>query len=280
MAVVPQPILKSCLDEMALDKDNANQFADSDDDEEEDEKPKTKKGKAGKDEPIGIEANSYKGSLCFKPGKGSNSSIYYVKYVVAKNGNGLDRDEKNQLAAKLAEAQAQVVSLKATLQQTRTETQTLLAQPTNEQAVLRIDEEGTALQQLDTKVQDARQLKVDEKSLQKIKRRVNNMVSHWRKRRRLCMDFLYSMEEHTDGTISAKKCLAGDGQIELDSDEVIAKRAVEYGRKKRTTNRRPTKRAKTTSHVPPGMEPNEAFVAVLLDANKGSVKRVYLDGDE
>ena len=73
--------------------------------------------------PVDVEANSYKGSLCFKPGKGINSSVYYVKYSIAKNGNGLDRDDKNQLAAKLAEAQAQVASLKATLQKTRTETQ-------------------------------------------------------------------------------------------------------------------------------------------------------------
>ena len=119
--------------------------------------------------------------------------------------------------------------------------------------------------------------------MQQIKRRIDTMVTHWRKRRRICMDFLFSMEEHTDGTISAKKCLQGDGAIELESDEVVAKRAVEYAKKKRNRPTLGAKRAVRSSKTAykskiPGIEPTESFVAVLLDS-QGSVKRVHTDDE-
>lgn len=286
--VVPSPILKACLKEMALDKESDNQFADSDDGDDEDNQPKKKKAKktAAKNHQesgIDVQANSYKGSLTYKEGsKGVSSSLYYVNYTIAKNGDGLSRDDKNKLLADLNAAQTQRASMQGTLEQTKAVADKLLAEPTNEQAVARLEEEAAALQQLSQQVDEARQYKDNATYMSQTKRRINNMVSYWRKRRRLCLDFLYSMEELSEGTVSAKKCLAGDGQIELDSDEVLAKRAVEYGKKKRSCPlsigaKRPLNMKKKAPKTKvPGIEPSESFVAVLLDT-QGSVKRVHID---
>ena len=279
--VVPAPILKACLGDMALDKQSSNQFADSDD--EEDDEPKKKKAKTlSNEESIDVEANSYKGSLSYKPGKGDSSSLFYVNYTIAKNGDGLSRDDKNKLLADLAAAQAQEASIQATLKQTKADADKLLAEPTNEQAVALLEAEASALQKLKQEVEAASKFKDNAKYMQQTKRRIDNMVSYWRNRRRLCMDFLYSMEELTEGTISAKKCLTGDGQIELDSDEVTAKRAVEYGKKKRSRPsigaKRPIKSKQVSKSKVPGIEPTESFVAVLLDT-QGSVKRVHIDDE-
>jgi hypothetical protein len=109
------------------------------------------------------------------------------------------------------------------------------------------------------------------------------MTGQWRKRRRICMDFLIAMEENTEGIVSVKKCLGGDGQIEIDSDQAIVTSAVAFGNKKRSrtllAKKVPvgslTKKAKT-SHESSSLSPNEAFVAVTLNS-QGLVERIYLD---
>lgn len=118
------------------------------------------------------------------------------------------------------------------------------------------------------------------------------MATQWRKRKRICMDFLIMMEESTEGTVSAKKCLAGDGQIDLESDETAIKNMIAYGNKKRSMTSRPVKKAKVskslggkTTGLPSsetltsGLTADANFVAVRLDSS-GQVERVYLAGDE
>lgn len=263
---------------MALDTDASTQFADSDDEDE----PKKKKSKPKK-EPSDAEANSYKGSLSFKSGKGTSSSLYYVNYATAKNGDGLEPDEKTKLSAALATAQAEEAALKASLKKTQAETAKLLSEPTNEEANARLEKEEAELLDLQEQLEAARKLKVNEKHKQQTKRRIDNMATYWRKRRRICMDFMIAMEENTDGTISAKKCFAGDGQIELDSDEAVAKGAIEYGKKKRSRPmhagaKRSIKSTKLSKNSKAGIPPSESFVAVLLDT-QGCVERVHLDDE-
>jgi hypothetical protein len=261
---------------MALDTDASTQFADSDDDEE------APKKKSKKDDTA--EAVPYKGSLSFKAGKGSNSSLYYTNYNTAKNGDGLDREEKNKLATDLAAAEAEEAALKQTLATMRSMTTKLLSEPFNEEATARLEKEEAELSDLQEELEAARKLKVNEKHKEQTKRRIENMATFWRKRRRICMDFLISMEEVTDGTISAKKCLAGDGQIELDSDEAVAKAAIEYAKKKRAGPKslggKKLSFAKTsaTTSKSGSIPPSESFVAVLLDS-QGCVQRVHLDDD-
>lgn len=104
-------------------------------------------------------------------------------------------------------------------------------------------------------------------------------------------EFLVSMEENTDGSVSAKKCLSGDGQIDIDSDEAIAKSAVEFAKKKRAKlggalggKKRPAVRSSkqpATANAPETdtISASEDFVAVTLDS-QGNVKRVLVGDQE
>jgi hypothetical protein len=276
-AIIPSPVLKSCLDDMALDKVEAD-FADSDD---EDTAPKKKPAKTSDD--------LYAGSLAFKSAKSSNASLYYVDHSKLKNnGDGLERDQRNDLMGDVAKTDAELTALKTNVKTMTTETEKLLSQPTNEEATSRLETEESTLTDLQEKVEGGRKLKVNEKHKQQTKRRIDNMTVQWRKRRRMCMDFLIAMEENTDGTVSLKKCLKGEGQIDIDSDEAVAANAVAYGKSKRAQPMVGKKRPLVASKKVPGPAPSstgsglpasESFVAVTLDS-QGSVHRVHLDNDE
>lgn len=254
---------------MALDTDSSTQFAD---DEDEDEEPAKKVAKPKKENP---EAVPYKNSLSFKAGKGSNTSLYYVNYNTAKGGDGLDRDSKNLLASNMATADAEESVLKQTLAALRAETEKLLSEPKNEELLGRLDREETELGALTEKLTAARKLKVNEAHKATTKKRIEHYATFWRKRRRLCVDFLFTMEEATDGQINAKKCLAGDGQVDCESDELVAKQAIDYAKSK-SNSHGPKKlvSSRTSAISQNGIQPSESFVAVLLDA-KGSVERVH-----
>eukprot|EP00975_Prorocentrum_lima_P024122 5077112-Prorocentrum_lima.AAC.1 len=66
--LVPQPILRKCLD-MMVDKSNDNPFADDSDDE--DEKPSKKKSASKKS------TDEYAGSIRVKEGRNTNNTLYY-----------------------------------------------------------------------------------------------------------------------------------------------------------------------------------------------------------
>jgi regulator of replication initiation timing len=263
---------------MALDKSEAV-FADSDD--EEDKAPKKKKAEPkASDDP-------YKGALSFKSGKSANSCLYYVDYTKLKNnGDGLLPDERNELTGDLHKTKAELDALKTTVKTMTLETDKLLSEPTNEELDARLEADEAELDELREQAEAGRKLKVNEKYKQQIKRRIDAMTTVWRKRRRICMDFLIAMEENTDGTVSVKKCLKGDGQIDIDSDEAIVAAAVEYGLKKRARPasnkmKRTLGVAKTApkSSSASGLAANESFVAVTLDS-QGRIQRVHLEDEE
>ena len=276
-AIVPSPVLKGCLDDMALDKSEAV-FADSDD--EEDKAPKKKTEPKASDDP-------YKGALSFKSGKSANSCLYYVDYTKLKNnGDGLLPDERNELSGDLHKTKAELDALKTTVKSMTLETDKLLSEPTNEELDARLEADEAELAELREQAEAGRKLKVNEKYKQQIKRRIDAMTTVWRKRRRLCMDFLMAMEENTDGTVSVKKCLKGDGQIDIDSDEAIVAAAVEYGQKQRARPasykmKRILGGAKTApkSSSTSGLAASESFVAVTLDS-QGRIQRVHLEDAE
>ena len=112
------------------------------------------------------------------------------------------------------------------------------------------------------------------------------------------MSFLVQMEESSDGTVQAKKCLAGDGPMALDSDEAVAKAAIRLAKDKRARTAsssggvagkgggRAVKIAKTKSvnnskggsGTESLVDPN--FVAVRLDPHHNKVERIYVDDTE
>jgi regulator of replication initiation timing len=275
-AIIPSPVLKSCLDDMALDK-SEGVFADSDDEEE--KAPKKKAEPKASDDP-------YKGALSFKSGKSANSCLYYVDYTKLKNnGDGLLPDERNELTTHLHKTIAELDALKMNVKTMTLETDKLLSEPTNEELDARLEADETNLAELREQAEAGRKLKVNEKYKQQIKRRIDAMTTVWRKRRRICMDFLIAMEENTDGTVNVKKCLKGDGQIDIDSDEAIVSAAVEYGMKQRARPashkmKRISGIAKTASKssTTSGLTASESFVAVTLDS-QGRIQRVHLEDE-
>jgi hypothetical protein len=277
-AVVPSPVLKSCLDDMALDGlNNAGcGFADSDDEgvsTKATAKPKKESG------------DSFAGSLMFKGSKNPSTSLYYSdQNKLPNNGNGLERDVRDDLYSKIAQQKAEMEMLGTKLKVMKSETTTLLGQPTNEEAVTRLLTEESTLAEIVEQAEEARKLQVNENYKKQVKRRIDNMTAEWRKRRRLCMDFLIVMEESTDGTISMKKCMSGDGQIDIDSDEGVAKAAVSYTKQKRNNPKKRgiggrtivSNKAGGGGAAGSGLVADENFVGVLLNS-QGCVKRVYVD---
>ena len=255
------------------DDDDKNPFDDSDGEEEEAEE------KSSSTEP-------YAGSLHFKPGRNASSSLYYVDYTKLKE---MDHEERNALANDIAIAKGEETVLRESIKSKLTEASKLLSEPTNEEAAVLLENEESAMVMLEAKLSEARALKVNEKHRQKTKKSIQHMAAQWRKRKRMCMEFLNNMEEMTDGTISVKKCLSGDGQICLDSDEVVAKGAIKLAKAKQArahlggglkNKKRKIGQQKSGASARPGNSlADPSFVAVVLDSQM-SIRRVHVDDDE
>lgn len=269
-AVVPSPVLKQCLDDMTLDKEDCtNIFADSDDDEPNVSKKKQKRNSG----------DEFAGALGFKAGRNANTSLYYVDHTKQKNnGNGLEIDVRERLLADKSQTEDTHAKLKSELLQMELDTKRLNSEPTNEEAMAKLEADETAVVGLLVKVEEARKLKVNEKHKMQTKLRIEGMTKQWRKRRRICMDFLVSMEENTDGSISMKKCLAGDGQIDIESDEKALKDTKTFAGNKRARKkvksvcRKPLPTQDSSSHV----TADENFIGILLDS-QGNITRAYLE---
>lgn len=253
---------------MVPDKfDGKNIFEDSEGEEE------------SKNSPQKEETEPYSAALVFKVGKNLSTNLYFVDYTKVK---GMDREEQEGLKNDLGMAKVEQEAIEATLRSTRDLTAKLLAEPTNEELTLRLSAEETFLQELENKVEEARKLKVNEKHKDKTKKRIEQMAAQWRQRRRVCLEFLTTMEENTDGAVSRSKCLKGDGQIIIESDEVVAKAAIDYAKEKRSRIGKGGLRRRKTLSVDPvvgecttvGLESH--IVAVTLDAQL-NVVRVYDD---
>lgn len=260
---------------MVVEKDdNRNPFVDDSDNEEENSSKAANNSSSTPSDP-------YAGSFQLKLGKSQATNLYYVDYNKRK---GLDVEERNLLLQNIATANATEESLKGTLKSTLARADKLLSEPTNEVIAEQLEIQGATVQKLEKNVQEAMKLKVNEKHKQAIKRKIQSMAAQWRRRKRLCMDFLIALEENTDGAVRAKKCLSGDGPIALDSDEIVAKSAVEYAKNKRARQSQPTKRrrvmksSKTKKPNSPTSLADEDFVAVNLDSQH-CVCRIYVDDE-
>lgn len=255
---------------MALDRSTGTVFAESDDDDEDDKPGDSKPPKS---------SSPYSGSICFKAGKAFNTSLYYVDYKQLKNnGNGLDGEEKGKLYSDLAQAKERKEFFTHSIQAARGSIERLRSEPTNVEATIQLATQEAGLELLLTEVEAARDLKCNEQTKKQLKRQIEHMVQEWCKRRRMCVEFLNSMEDYTDGTISAKQCLGGDGQIEIDSDESVIKAAIAFAKSRKNKPRtlRLTNRSDSTSLGPP---PSASFVGVKLGL-RNDLERVVVDEED
>ena len=278
--VIPSPVLKTCLEEMIVDTARGDDGSD-----DEDDKPKKgKKKKAGGGGGAGdggsgaagatsasALASGYVDSLRLKSGRNANNVLYFTNHDKSANGgNGLPPDERNELVAAEQKSNQDLQSKRNELTAIQRETKQLLSEPTNEEAKERQNREEKILADLQASVEESRQYAGNEKKREQTKKRIRNLADIWWKRRRQCTDFLQGMEDATEGTISVKKCLAGDGQIDIDSDEAIinAEREMYEMRK--------AKKAKTKTHsTSGGVPPSTNFIGVQFSSTS-KVERVYV----
>jgi hypothetical protein len=236
-ATVPSVILRVCLDEMVFDDTPKDGFDDSDDEHEGNNSKKKKKKSA---EQSSSSSDPYASTVLMKEGRNMSNNLYFLDQTKGttdnNGGNGLTPDHRNQLDTDFAQATADGMDSKDKLQQLTKEATQLLSEPTNEEIGMRLDNDVSSMKELNDKLLQFRELKVHEASRKKTQKGIEYFASVWRSRKRMCSDFLISMEECTEGSVSMKKCLNGDGQIELDGDEAIVKAVVDYGKRKRQTN--------------------------------------------
>ena len=273
---------------MSYDKKHkGNQFAEDSDDD----------GDGGTDDMKSDDDKDAKepfaGSLCFKVGKNQGTHLYFVNH---NKLTPISFDERSELLNKLANARAEEDALKATLKDTMDLTARLLSEPTNEEAVALLETGEAQALEMKAALEEARKLQVNQQHKVKTKRSIDHLAAHWRIRKRLCMDFLINLEENTDGSVQAKKCLSGDGQIALDSDENVAKAAIRMIKDKRArmallnnrgggAGKKMGKSSKmsggagTSKGGKAASLADENFVAVNLDS-QNSVCRIYVDDEE
>ena len=90
------------------------------------------------------------------------------------------------------------------------------------------------------------------------------------------MQFISMMEESTEGTVSLKKCLKGDGPLEIDSDEAAIKGASTFAQRKRPSVSRGSLSSGGRSGLDhDGLRPDDNFIGVTLSA-LGKPERVFL----
>jgi hypothetical protein len=87
------------------------------------------------------------------------------------------------------------------------------------------------------------------------------------------------MEESTEGTISLKKCLKGEGALEIDSDEVAIGGAIAFAKRKRPkVSRGSLAGGGKSGDESTSVRPDENFIGVQLSA-QGRPERVFMPGE-
>jgi hypothetical protein len=264
---------------MSSMKNKVHFFDDSDDEREDasdDETKKSKRNKTASSE--SRNQDPYESSICVKEGRNASVTLYYVdQNKLFNNGDGLLADSRDSLIANHEQAKAKLEHLNLQLTDTLSQTAVLLAQPTNAAADTQLEEYESLVQQLSDELSSSQSFISNEKRRKQILKSIECMAANWRSRKRLTLDFITMMEEITDGTISIKKSLAGDGPLDIDSDEAVLKAAKVFASKKRShgsmvssSNRLQSVDGKKRKES----GGNETFVGVML-CPRGFVKRVF-----
>ena len=213
-------------------------------------------------------------TLQVKVGRNVNTTLYFCNQTkLENNGNGLNSSDHQALLGAVQEASAKLRRLSESALSADRETSDLLHQPTNDKLQRLLHDEEIMLSNLKEEVSNAQSYARNKAAVKRIKQRSARMVSEWRARKRKCVDFLDMMEDATEGTVNKKKCLAGTGQIELESDETCLKEARAAHKYFKQRNMKQTEHEKY-------MKESSSFIGVILGANTSSVViRVPFDNE-
>jgi hypothetical protein len=257
-------------------------FTDSDDDAGSEASESAAKNKKLHQDNSICGKDPFAGLLKFKSGKNSASSLWYVDYNKLTE---MDSDERQKLAGNLVGAKAEFEELIADLKRTRQHSQRLLSEPTSDRVDSLLAESERTATELQMNVENTRKLRINENDKKAIKKDIARMTKWWRERRKVVVEFLVGLEENTEGQVTMKRCLAGDGPITVDSDEGVVKAAISSMKDKRNRDmnigiatgsqkRRKLGGLKTKSKNSDISLADESFVAVRLNS-QGSVERIY-----
>ena len=262
-AVIPPPLLKSCLDAMTAEKD-----AEASEGEEDDAFVSKKTPNSGQKNSSFTISQEYRMTVSVKLGRNGNTTLYYLNQVKLDNeGNGLDPAKRQAfMSAKecALEALSQSLNEYKLLQQ---ETAKISSEPKNKELDLILVEEENGLKNIKDQLKISQEFKENASRRLTLKRNVDMMASQWVQRKRKCLDFLDMMEENTEGAVSKKKCLSGKGQIEMESDEACLEEAKKFHSRMRL---------KKNSLMKGHGNVVDKFVGVLIGP-KATIVRVFID---
>ena len=212
--------------------------------------------------------DQYGNSILVKVGKNTKNTLYYINQSLLENdGNGSKPCDRSKKESAFQRQKVELNKILLSLQNTTRETEKLCSEMKNE----KLSKMTHALMgeiSLLEKDRDAANVYARNKNHRiAIQKGIHTLADHWRKRKRKCVAFLSMMEECSDGIITVKKCLSGNGHINLESDEGIVKDALSGRKRARHCQIKGTNTVITDS-----------IVGVIL-ASDGSVRRVTCDDE-
>lgn len=220
-------------------------------------------------------ADPYAATVLMKDGRNVSNNLYFLDQSKLDNdGNGLPVEDLNELLRKMDHSSREEVDLQNRLNELIKDATLLETEPTNEQAEQQVQKQIEDNENLATRLDQFRLYPSNAHVRKEMKKKIQYFATHWKNKKRTCIDFLFRMEECTDGSISMKKCFTGDGVIELDSDEAIIKSAIDYADKKK--KQKLTHGKVSTEKCFTSTPPDINFVAVYLESSL-AVRRIYLN---
>ena len=212
-------------------------------------------------------------SLHFKAGHSSTSTLFYVNYSkLTNNGNRLPLETRKKLEGDLNHISVIEDDLKAKVVRILSTCSQLVLEPTNDEVEILLEQQQSDVSFLLEKLEFYKTLEDNRRKRLNTKKNVDKYLLHWKIRRKLCVDFLTMLEECTDGSINVKKCLAGAGQVEIESDESVAKEAWDIALNRRS--KRINGDVNASIHSCFSAEQRCKLVSVHLLPN-GTINRVY-----
>ena len=170
----------------------------------------------------------YDQSLLQKFGKRNNGTLYYIdQQQLEYNGNGLPVHVRNNLSCLYKKTVYDLMEKKKILESFILKANQLCSEPTNHLIKIKIKSIESEIMELTEKVSHARQYATNEKKRHQILKQLKLFTNFWSKRKNTCIEFLKNIEDWSDGIVKVKKCIKGEGQIYIESDESYSKCVAE-----------------------------------------------------
>ena len=222
----------------------------------------------------------YEKSVRVKMGRNANITLYHFNQAKFQNdGNGFSTEDRSNLLCKKQQATEKLQEIVHGIKVAKDETAKLLSEPINEKIHALLLERERALNHTKVDLIAAKRFAGNAACRETLKRKIHHSASHWRTRKRKCIDFLEIMEDCTDGAVSKKLCLVGKGQIDIDSDEIAVQQAKEHYHRVQSgklRSRCSVLSSEANGASIPKVEASKSFIGVILGP-KATITNVYAD---